>query len=82
MTLQLQEAALRWRKIKDLKEEIEARLVELLANPDATDEQVLRANPFIGADTKQGLQELVARLGRALEQQILHENMFKQGETA
>jgi hypothetical protein len=38
--------------------------------------------PFIGADTKEGLQELVARLGKALEQQMLHEDMFKQGETA
>jgi hypothetical protein len=39
-------------------------------------------DPFIGADNKEGLQELVARLGRALEQPMLHEDMFKQGETA
>jgi hypothetical protein len=38
--------------------------------------------PFYGCDTKQELQELVARLGRALEQQMLHEDMFKQGEKA
>jgi hypothetical protein len=40
------------------------------------------SNPFIGADNKEGLQELVARLGRALEQPMLHEDMFKQGEKA
>jgi hypothetical protein len=40
------------------------------------------SDPFIGADNKEGLQELVARLGRALEQPMLHEDMFKQGETA
>jgi hypothetical protein len=40
------------------------------------------SDPFIGADTKQGLEELVARLSKALEQQMLHEQIFKQGETA
>ena len=39
-------------------------------------------DPFIGCDTKEGLQELVARLGRALEEPMLHEDTFKQGETA
>jgi hypothetical protein len=36
----------------------------------------------MGADTKQGLEELVARLSKALEQPMLHEKTFKQGETA
>lgn len=43
MTIQIHEAALKWRKVKDLKEEIEAILMSLLANPDATDEEVLKA---------------------------------------
>jgi hypothetical protein len=42
MSIQLQEAILKWRKIKTLKEEIEAALMSLLANPDATDEEVLK----------------------------------------
>ena len=42
MTIQLHEAALKWRKIKDLKEDIEAQLMQLLANPEATDEEVLK----------------------------------------
>jgi hypothetical protein len=43
MSIQLHEAMLRWRKIKALKEDIEASLMQLLANPDATDEEVLKA---------------------------------------
>jgi hypothetical protein len=43
MSIQLQEAILKWRKIKGLKEDIEASLMQLLANPDATDEEVLKA---------------------------------------
>jgi hypothetical protein len=43
MTIQLREAILKWRKIKASKEQIEADLMRLLANPDATDEQVLKA---------------------------------------
>jgi hypothetical protein len=39
-------------------------------------------DPFIGCDTKQGLEELVHRLVRALNEQMLHEDMFKQGEKA
>jgi hypothetical protein len=39
-------------------------------------------DPFMACDTKEGLQELVARLSRALEQPMLHEDTFKQGETA
>jgi len=42
----------------------------------------LYTEPFMGADTKQGLEELVARLSKALEQPMLHEKNFKQGETA
>ena len=42
MTIQLREAILKWRKIKDLKEQIEAELMSLLANPDSTDEEVLK----------------------------------------
>lgn len=34
------------------------------------------SDPFIGADTKQGLEELVARLNKALEQPMLHEKNF------
>jgi hypothetical protein len=37
-------------------------------------------DPFIGCDTKQELEELVVRLSEALEQQMLHEDMFKQGD--
>jgi hypothetical protein len=40
------------------------------------------SDPFIGSDTKEGLQGLAYRLIRALEQPMLHEDMFKQGETA
>lgn len=43
MSIQIHEAALKWRKIKDLKEDIEASLMELLANPEATDVEVLKA---------------------------------------
>jgi hypothetical protein len=43
MTIRLQEAILKWRKIKALKEDIEASLMQLLANPEATDEEVLKA---------------------------------------
>jgi hypothetical protein len=43
MTVQLQEAILKWRKIKTLKEEIEASLMQLLAHPDADNEEVLKA---------------------------------------
>jgi hypothetical protein len=43
MTVQLQEAILKWRKIKGLKEDIEASLMSLLANEEATDEEVLKA---------------------------------------
>ena len=43
MSIQLHEAALKWRKIKALKEDIEASLMQLLANPEATDEEVLKA---------------------------------------
>jgi hypothetical protein len=43
MSVQIHEAALKWRKVKDLKEEIEVALMDILANPDATDEQVLNA---------------------------------------
>ncbi len=43
MSIQVHEAALKWRKIKDLKEDIEASLMSLLANPDATDDEVLKA---------------------------------------
>ena len=43
MSIQLQEAALKWRKIKALKEDIETNLMRLLANPEATDEEVLKA---------------------------------------
>jgi hypothetical protein len=43
MSIKLQEAILKWRKIKGLKEDIEASLMQLLANPDATDEEVLKA---------------------------------------
>ena len=43
MTIQLQDAILKWRKIKASKEQIEADLMRLLANPEATDEQVLQA---------------------------------------
>lgn len=42
MTIQLREAILKWRKIKALKEDIEASLMELLANPESTDEEVLK----------------------------------------
>lgn len=42
MSIQIHEAALKWRKIKASKEQIEADLMRLLANPDATDEQVLK----------------------------------------
>lgn len=45
-------------------------------NPDSY------SDPFIGADTVEGLQELVARLSKALEQPMLHEDMFKQGGQA
>jgi hypothetical protein len=43
MTIQLREAMLKWRKIKTLKEEIEADVMHLLAHKDATDEEVLKA---------------------------------------
>ena len=43
MSIQLHEAALKWRKIKALKEDIETNLMRLLANPEATDEEVLKA---------------------------------------
>jgi hypothetical protein len=43
MTIQVHEAALKWRKIKASKEQIEADLMRLLSNPDATDDQVLKA---------------------------------------
>jgi hypothetical protein len=43
MSIQVHEAALKWRKIKDLKEDIETSLMSLLANPDATDDEVLKA---------------------------------------
>ena len=43
MSIQLHEAILKWRKIKALKEDIEASLMQLLANPEATDEEVLKA---------------------------------------
>ena len=43
MSIKLQEAILKWRKIKGLKEDIEASLMQLLANPEATDEEVLKA---------------------------------------
>jgi len=43
MTIQLQDAILKWRKIKASKEQIEADLMRLLANPEATDDQVLQA---------------------------------------
>ena len=43
MSIKLQEAILKWRKIKALKEDIEANLMQLLANPEATDEEVLKA---------------------------------------
>jgi hypothetical protein len=43
MSIQLQEAILKWRKIKGLKEDIEASLMSLLANEEATDEEVLKA---------------------------------------
>lgn len=43
MTIQLQDAILKWRKIKASKEQIEADLMRLLSNPDATDDQVLKA---------------------------------------
>ena len=33
---------MKWRKIKALKEDIEASLMELLANPESTDEEVLK----------------------------------------
>jgi hypothetical protein len=39
------------------------------------------SDPFFSSDTKQGLEELVYRLTRALNEQMLHENMFEQGET-
>ena len=42
MSIQIHEAALKWRKVKELKEEIEAQLMELLANEEATDEEVLK----------------------------------------
>ena len=42
MTIQLQDAILRWRKIKASKGQIEADLMRLLANPEATDEEVLK----------------------------------------
>ena len=42
MSVKLQEAILRWRKIKALKEDIEANLMQLLANEEATDEEVLK----------------------------------------
>jgi len=42
MSIQLQEAILKWRKIKALKEDIEANLMQLLANEEATDEEVLK----------------------------------------
>lgn len=43
MTIPIHEAALKWRKIKASKEQIEADLMRLLGNPDATDEQILKA---------------------------------------
>lgn len=43
MTIQLQDAILKWRKIKASKEQIEADLMRLLSNEQATDEQVLKA---------------------------------------
>ena len=43
MTIQLREAILRWRDIKTLKEQIEANVMLLLANEEATDEEVLKA---------------------------------------
>jgi len=43
MSIQLHEAMLKWRKIKTLKEEIEADVMRLLAHKDATDEEVLNA---------------------------------------
>ena len=42
MSIKLQEAILKWRKIKALKEDIEANLMQLLANEEATDEEVLK----------------------------------------
>lgn len=39
------------------------------------------SDPFIGADTVEGLEELVSRLSKALKQPMLHEDMFKQGES-
>ena len=43
MSIQIHEAILKWRKIKGLKEDIEASLMSLLANEEATDEEVLKA---------------------------------------
>ena len=43
MSIQIHEAALKWRKIKDTKDAIEANLMDLLANEEATDEEVLKA---------------------------------------
>jgi len=43
MTIKLHEAALKWRKLKETKEDIESTLMQLLANEEATDEEVLKA---------------------------------------
>ena len=40
MSIQLQEAILKWRKIKGLKEDIEASLMQLLANPEACAQRI------------------------------------------
>lgn len=42
MSIDAHQAALKWRKIKASKEQIEADLMRVLANPEATDEQVLK----------------------------------------
>jgi hypothetical protein len=39
----LHEAKLKWQKITNVKEQIEAQLMSLLRNPETTDEEVLQA---------------------------------------
>jgi len=43
MSIQIHEAALKWRKIKASKEQVEADLMRLLGNPEAPDEHILKA---------------------------------------
>jgi hypothetical protein len=70
MSIQIHEAALKWRKIKASKEQIEADLMRLLGNPEASDEHILKAKEMYRGDVSRHQGATVHRVPREGQRRV------------